>query len=142
MTTRGYGKAACGRSNMRSPRVDRRSAVRRTTQIAAILSALFAAGVGFAPAAGAEGAEVLRPEGCGFGPDPETGQSTFPGVDALTPADSCHIVLLPRGGARFVIRAELPAEFSSLFDTAFVQRSSGGVTVVTPSGNIVSTGGF
>jgi hypothetical protein len=87
-------------------------------------------------------AEVVHPEVCGFGPDPDVeGSESIPGtgITDFIPATYCQIVFT-ENGANFVIRAELPEGYA--VDQALVLKDEGSITVVTPSGAIVSKGSF
>lgn len=111
---------------------------RRAVDVAGL--ALGISGLALALAAPASaGADVVRPPGCGWGPDTGAGETeSIPGtgVTEVIPASSCQLVFTPTGRTNYVLRGELPEGAS--VDGALV----GPGLVVTPSGRINSHGSF
>jgi hypothetical protein len=90
------------------------------------------------PGTASAGAEVVYPDGCGWGPD-ETDPESIPGtgITEFIPATYCKIVFTPSGRANFVIKGRLP-EGTAVHPAL----RAPGVGVVTPSGRINAAGSF
>ena len=110
---------------------------RRAATVLGLTHGLSALAFALAVPAFADPAEVVRPPGCGFGPDAPGGESIpGTGVTDFIPATACQVVFTPSGRANFVLKARLPEGAS--VDTALV----GPGLVVTPSGRVNSHGSF
>jgi len=110
-------------------------------QLGSIVGVAVAVVVGGALPASAA-AEIVNPENCGWAPDPDVeGSESIPGTGITDPiaATYCQIVFTD-GRANYVIRGELPAGYS--VEQALVLKDENGITVVSPSGAIVSKGAF